>query len=63
VTDDAIAAAALDIADPAERAAYLDGACAGRPVLRHQVEQLLAVRTGAYEPPAEEPGASVGPYS
>ncbi len=33
--------AALDIADPAERSAYLDRACAGDAVARAQVEQLL----------------------
>jgi WD40 repeat protein/serine/threonine protein kinase len=33
--------AVLDMADPAERSAYLDQACAGDPALRAQVEQLL----------------------
>src|SRR5437870_5094302 len=33
--------AALDIPDPAARAAYLDKACAGNPVLRSQVEALF----------------------
>src|SRR5262249_36399784 len=32
---------ALDREDPAERAAYLDAACAGDPALRQRVEQLL----------------------
>jgi serine/threonine protein kinase len=77
VTDESIFAAALAIPDPVRRAAYIDGACAGRPDLRRKVEALLAVhaednpldrpradlgRTGAYEPPADRPGASVGPY-
>jgi serine/threonine protein kinase/tetratricopeptide (TPR) repeat protein len=77
VTDESIFAAALAIASPAERAAYLDRACATDAGLRRQVEELLAAhaadnpldrppadldRTGAYEPPAERPGASVGPY-
>jgi serine/threonine protein kinase len=77
VTDESIFAAALAISSPAERAAYLDRACAADPGLRRQVEELLAAhaadnpldrppadlgRTGAYEPPAERPGVSVGPY-
>jgi serine/threonine protein kinase/Flp pilus assembly protein TadD len=77
VTDESIFAAALAIDSPAGRAAYLDRACAGRPDVRREVEELLAAhandnlldrppanlgRTGAYEPPAERPGASVGPY-
>src|SRR5262249_1120416 len=33
--------AALDIPDPAARAAYLDEACAGNPGLRAQVEALF----------------------
>jgi hypothetical protein len=33
--------AVLDKATPAERAAYLDGACAGDALLRRQVEALL----------------------
>jgi WD40 repeat protein/tRNA A-37 threonylcarbamoyl transferase component Bud32 len=32
---------ALDREDPAERAAYLDQACAGRPELRRRIERLL----------------------
>src|SRR5262245_20240759 len=32
---------ALEKEDPAERAAYLDAACAGRPALRRRVEDLL----------------------
>src|SRR6516225_5255118 len=32
---------ALELEDPAERAAYLDAACAGRPALRRRVEELL----------------------
>src|SRR5262249_50730593 len=63
--------------DPAERAAYLDGACNGNPGLRKHVEELLAAqsglgsylnrpaagsaRTATYEP-AEGPGSRVGPY-
>jgi serine/threonine protein kinase len=77
VTDESIFAAALAIGSPSERATYLDRACAGRPDLRREVEALLAahaadnpldrppmdlIRTGAYEPPREQPGVSVGPY-
>jgi hypothetical protein len=32
---------ALEREDPADRAAYLDAACAGRPGLRKRVEELL----------------------
>ena len=32
---------ALDREDPAERAAYLDQACAGRPELRSRIERML----------------------
>src|SRR5215216_4338676 len=37
---------ALDRDDPAERAAYLDAACAGDPVLRQRIEQLLRSHEG-----------------
>src|SRR5262245_19420785 len=42
--------AALEIADPADRAAFLDRACAGEPALRGRVEALLAAadRTGSF---------------
>jgi hypothetical protein len=65
VTDESVFTAALAIPSPAERAAYLDRACAGRLDLRREVEELLAAyeadnpldrppvelgRTGAYEP-------------
>ncbi len=33
--------AVLEIDDPSQRSAYLDQACAGDPILRGQVEQLL----------------------
>jgi len=35
-------AAALEIADPAERRAYLERVCAGDDQLRQEVESLLA---------------------
>ena len=69
--------AALDIPDPAERAAYLDRACQTDPAVRRGVEDLLAAhaRSGTFMPepsadpeatrthvPREGPGARVGPY-
>jgi eukaryotic-like serine/threonine-protein kinase len=38
---------ALARTDPADRAAYLDGACAGDAALRRRVEALLAAHDGA----------------
>jgi hypothetical protein len=38
---------ALERTDPADRAAYLDGACRGNPELRRLVEELLAAHAGA----------------
>jgi serine/threonine protein kinase len=66
---------ALDLA-PTERAAYLDSACAADPHLRDRVDALLAAHeraghflrhpadeaTALNEPPAERPGAVIGPY-
>lgn len=42
MTERTIFLAALDIADPAERRAYLERTCAGDGALRRQVEALLA---------------------
>ena len=39
--------AALQQEDPAQRRAYLDGACAHQPELRRQVEHLLRLHEGA----------------
>src|SRR5437016_4640673 len=53
--------AALQREDPAQRRAYLDGACARQPDLRRQVEQLLRLHEGAgsfLEKPAAEPPAT-----
>jgi tetratricopeptide (TPR) repeat protein len=53
--DEALFEAALNCRTPAERAAYLDRACAGQPELRQQLEVLLAAhdRSGAFlETPA-----------
>src|SRR5262249_55913924 len=52
---------AMEIADPAEREAYLDQACAGDAGLRRQVQRLLAAheRPGGFlERPAIEPGGA-----
>ena len=48
--DEALFEAALNCRTPAERAAYLDRACAGQPELRRQLEVLLAAhdRSGAF---------------
>jgi serine/threonine protein kinase len=57
--------AALEREDPAERAAYLDAACAGDPALRRQVESLLqahaAVGASQFlnEPAAEQLAAAI----
>jgi serine/threonine protein kinase/Tfp pilus assembly protein PilF len=76
MTERTIFLAALDIDDPAERAAYVDRACGDNAGLRAQVEGLL----NAHEQPAgfmarpapalvtidhpaaEEPGTVIGPY-
>jgi len=50
---------ALKLGTPAERAAYLDEACAGNPVLRGAVDGLL--RAHASDPDfLEQPAASLG---
>ena len=41
MTERTIFLAALDIDDPAERAAYVDRTCGHDAALRHQVEALL----------------------
>jgi serine/threonine protein kinase/tetratricopeptide (TPR) repeat protein len=73
-----IFAAALDMPDPGERAAYLDRACAGNAELRRHVEGLLAAQgdlgsflarpalaprpTEQYDSAPETPGSAIGPY-
>ena len=73
-----IFAAALDIADAAERAAYLDQACGNDAALRKQIDELLAAEgklgsfldkplpemqeTVAQAPNTERPGTLIGPY-
>src|SRR5947209_14202907 len=68
---------ALQKPAPADRAAYLDGACAGDAELRRSVEMLLKAHAEAGDflnkapadvgptidqPLAERPGAVIGPY-
>ena len=69
---------ALDFASGAEREAYLEDACAGKPEMRAQVDSLLkahndvgsfldgpafdAQRTAPMEPISEQPGTIIGPY-
>ena len=78
MSERSIFAAALDIADPAERSAYLDRACAGEAELRRHVEDLLAAQgdlgsflarppvvplpTVTYEPITEGAGSVIGRY-
>src|SRR5947208_2202415 len=69
--------AALQKPAPADRAAYLDGACAGDAELRRSVELLLKAHAQAGDflhktpaevgptidqPLAERPGTVIGPY-
>src|SRR5215213_7707780 len=54
--------AALEKGSPRERAAYLDGACAGDAALRRRVEKMLAAQSRAHsflEQPAAALGATV----
>jgi WD40 repeat protein/serine/threonine protein kinase len=68
---------ALGRSSPAERAAYLQQACAGNPALRASVEALLRANIGATgfleparpalavtvdDPISERPGTVIGPY-
>jgi hypothetical protein len=61
MTERDIFIAALQREDPAQRRAYLDGACAGHPELRRQVEDLLRLYEAAgsfLEKPAAESAAT-----
>jgi hypothetical protein len=75
VTDESIVAAALAIGSPAARAALLDRACAGDPVRRREIDELLVAhaadnpldrppaglaRAGTYEPADDPSAASAG---
>jgi serine/threonine protein kinase/tetratricopeptide (TPR) repeat protein len=77
MSERSIFVAALEVDDPAERAAYIERACTGDPALRAQVEQLLkahdqsgpfmerpapALVAAADEPLTERPGTVIGPY-
>jgi serine/threonine protein kinase/WD40 repeat protein len=53
--------AASDLADPAERAAYLDRECGGDAELRARVEALLRANDAAPLPPGDEANRT-GPY-
>ncbi len=61
MTEETIFEAALALCDPAERSAYLDGACGGDSGLRRRVEALLASeeKMGDFleRPAAEQMGA------
>jgi len=59
VTDESVFAAALAIGSPAERAAYLNRACAGNAALRAEVDALLAAHAASNaldNPPADLTG-------
>jgi serine/threonine protein kinase len=71
-TEESLFAQALD-KDPQERAAFLDGACAGDAVLRGNVESLLSAydagqflerpaATSAEPDATDPPGSVIGPY-
>jgi serine/threonine protein kinase/Flp pilus assembly protein TadD len=74
---EAIFFAALDRANPAERSAYVEGACAGNPALLARVRELLASHDETHGPldaappgcqhpeaalPQEGAGTVIGPY-
>jgi WD40 repeat protein/serine/threonine protein kinase len=76
--EEALFTAALEKRKPAERAAYLEGACGGDDALRARIEALLAAHEAAggvldappgslplttgYHPLVEGPGTIIGPY-
>jgi serine/threonine-protein kinase len=64
VSDREIFNAALAIADPLQRSAYLEQACAGDAALRKQIEGLLEMhgQLGSFlESPARAPAITLGP--
>src|SRR5262245_17674859 len=64
MSESEVFAEALKFATPAERAAYLDGACAGNPRLRADVDALLRARAADpafLEQPAVPPTAPGDP--
>src|SRR5262245_21309183 len=70
--------AALDIAEPSQRAAYLERPCGPNAKLRHHIEELIAAegklggfldrphanveRTNEFATLVERPGTLIGPY-
>jgi WD40 repeat protein/serine/threonine protein kinase len=67
--------AAAELKEPAQRAAFLDAACAANPQLRAEIEELLrhdakagsflekpSEPTGPYRPIPEGAGSQIGPY-
>jgi eukaryotic-like serine/threonine-protein kinase len=54
---------ASELADPAERAAYLERECGGDAALRHRVEALLAADDGGGRPVEGDAGATSEPTS
>ena len=54
---------ASDLADPAERAAYLDRECGGDAELRQRVEALLAADDGGGRSVEGDAGGTSGPTS
>jgi hypothetical protein len=64
MSEETIFAAALEKATPAERAAYLEGACGGDAELRRRVEVLLRAHERAgdlLDPSARETGSLTAP--
>src|SRR5437773_12419316 len=63
MTEETLFAAALEKATPAERAAFLDDACAGDAALRRRVEALLQSHEQAnflQAPAVVRPAAAIG---
>jgi len=75
--EESIFIAALEKADAADRAAFLDQACAGDEALRERIERLLrrheqtdslldppaaGMSATVNQPAADRPGAVIGPY-
>jgi hypothetical protein len=52
MSEETVFATALEKTAPAERAAYLEAACAGEPELRRRVEALLWAHEQSSGPPA-----------
>jgi serine/threonine protein kinase/tetratricopeptide (TPR) repeat protein len=64
MSEETIFVTALEKATPAERAAYLDDACAGNPELRRRVEALLRAHEQSgdlLDPPVQDPGPRTEP--